>query len=211
MKILIGIPIHVSKDYAMERWLENVAKLEYPADLMMVDNSPDLDYVEKVKSYCKKYGLKAKILHLEVTQEPETSENRNELIHERIIRSEEMIRTEFLKRDYDAWFFWENDILIPTNALGKLVDLMESGGFEVLIHNCWVNDIPNQVNFHFGITLFGQEFLEKHSFLPVFGPGPDTAPSWFEAENWFRARLRKENSNFIEVQGIIEPVYHLAK
>ena len=27
MKILIGTPIHESKDYAMERWLENVAVL----------------------------------------------------------------------------------------------------------------------------------------------------------------------------------------
>jgi len=55
MKILIGAPIHECKDYCMERWLKNVSKMEYPADLLLVDNSPGLTYVEQVKDYCKKY------------------------------------------------------------------------------------------------------------------------------------------------------------
>ena len=50
MKILIGTPIHECKDYCMERWLKNVSKMEYPADLLLVDNSPGLTYVEQVKN-----------------------------------------------------------------------------------------------------------------------------------------------------------------
>src|SRR3989344_9317605 len=110
MKILIGTPIHISKDYCMEKWLENVSKLEYPADFMMVDNSPVLDpvrsktsakggssadqafqavrtsngidYVEKVKKYCAKYGItNYKIEHLELPPEQE--------VHERVAGSRE--------------------------------------------------------------------------------------------------------------------------
>ena len=53
MKILIGTPIHEVKDYAMERWLENVAKLQEvtPCDLLLVDNSrTQLDLFEMVLS-----------------------------------------------------------------------------------------------------------------------------------------------------------------
>ena len=66
MKILIGTPIHQKKDYAIERWLENVSKLEYPADLLMVDNSPGIEYMERAKGYCKRIGLKKYLIkHIE--------------------------------------------------------------------------------------------------------------------------------------------------
>src|SRR3989344_1033770 len=101
MKVLIGTPINEVKDYAMERWLENVAKLQkvYPADLLMVDNSPGLEYVAKVKEYCAKYGIiNYKIEHLEIGQWQPSAE--------KIGRSREIIRQEFLSRDYEAWFSW---------------------------------------------------------------------------------------------------------
>ena len=43
----------------MQKWLENVAKVQkqYPADLLLVDNSPGLGYVEQLKRYCAKYVL----------------------------------------------------------------------------------------------------------------------------------------------------------
>src|SRR3989344_6467868 len=96
MKILIGTPIHICKDYSMERWLENVSKLEYPADFMMVDNSPGLDYIEKIKGYCAKYGIKNyKIEHLELL--PEQGDG------ERVARSRGVIIQEILSHDYDGW------------------------------------------------------------------------------------------------------------
>lgn len=212
VKVLIGTPVHVSKDYSMERWLANVSRLEYPADLLIVDNSPGLSYVKKIKGYCKKYGIKNyKIEHLDLPPLYGSAKDADEQIHERIVRSEEIIRKEFLSSDYDAWFFWESDVIIPANALGKLIQLMKAGDFMVVVHNCWVNNIPNQVNLHFGVTLFKRECLEKYSFLPAFGTDPDMSPSWYEAENWFRNRLHKDECNYIEAVGLIEPVYHLAK
>ena len=232
MKVLIGTPIHVSKDYSMGRWLQNVSQLraEYPTDLLLVDNSPGLDYVEKVKGYCKKLGLNPignlsrattavssetsgvknyTIKHLEIPQERQVDKGIDEQIHKRIVRSEEIIRHKFLSADYDAWFFWESDILLPVNALSKLVGLMQAGNFMVITHNCWVNNIPNQVNFHFGITLFKKECLKKYSFIPTFGTDPNMSDSWYNAESWFRRRLDKDGCNYLELQGVIEPIYHL--
>ncbi len=212
MKILIGTPIHQVKDYCMERWLENVAKLqlEYPADLLLVDNSPGLDYVEKIKGYCKKYGLtKYKMKHLEITQGKGLGTNFDEEIHERVARSREIIRQEVLSKNYDAWFSWECDQIIPTNALDKLVQLMEAGDFVMVDHNCWASDVPNQVNFDFGVSLFKRKCLEKYSFIPAFGTDPDAPNSWYYAEHWFRQRLLKDRCNYLEVEGVIEPIFHL--
>ncbi|MBI4033191.1 MAG: hypothetical protein HY377_01625 [Candidatus Blackburnbacteria bacterium] len=214
MRILIGTPIHESKDYSMEKWLKNVSKVraKYPADLLLVDNSPGLDYVKKVKGYCKKYGISNyQIEHLEIPQEKRSGKNDGEQSHERIARSREIIRHEFLAKDYDAYFFWENDVLIPTNALGKLVDLMQAGDFMVVDHNCWISNAPNQVNFDYGIVLFNRECLEKYSFLPEVGTDPKMLDYWYEAEWRFRKRLLKDGCNVTEVEGLIEPVYHLAK
>ncbi len=213
MRVLIGTPIHISKDYSMERWMKNVSDLQnkYLADVILVDNSPGLDYIEKVKAYSRKYRVKNfKIKHLEISQGDIVNKSTDEQIHERIIRSEEIIRQKVLKGDYDAWFFWENDILIPADSLTKLVNLMKTSNFAVIIHNCWVNNIPNQINFHFGITLFKRECLEKYSFIPS-ATDAEAPPSWYETEEWYRNRLRKDRCNFIEVAGLIDPIYHLDK
>lgn len=212
MKVLIGTPIHICKDYAMERWLQNVSRLEYPADLLMVDNSPCLDYVEKVKSYCAKYEIKNyKIEHLEISQGQKIDKGIDEQIHERVARSRETIRQKLLSSDYETWFSWECDQIIPTNALDKLVQLMEAGDFMIVNHNCWVNNISDQVNFDFGVTLIKRACLEKYSFIPKFGTDPDMSPSWYEAESWFRKRLLKDRCNYTEVVGVIEPIYHLSR
>lgn len=227
MKVLIGTPIHESKDYSVERWLENVSKMEYPADLLLVDNSPGLSYVEKLKVYCDKYGLRPvrnfeqgpiskkpknyRIEHIEFPPLHGVEKELDEQIHERITSSEELIRSEFLSSDYDAYFFWESDIIIPLDAIHKLVSLMQAGDFMVVDHNCWIRNIPNKVNFDFGITLFKRECLEKYSFLPESGNDPNIPPSWYDAENNFRKRLHKDGHNYAEVMGLLEPVHHLNK
>ena len=214
MKVLIGTPIHKSKDYCMERWLQNVAKLQtvYPADLLLVDNSSGLDYIKKVKGYCQKYQITDyQTKHLDFPPLQGPKKEIDEQIHERIARSRELIRQVFLASDYDAYFYWESDILIPTNALNKLVDLMKVGSFWVVVHNCWVNNIPNQVNFDYGIVLFNRAVLKKYSFIPNFGTDPDKATCWYDAEIWFRKRLLKDKCTYTDVLGVIEPVYHLSK
>ncbi|MBI4033190.1 MAG: hypothetical protein HY377_01620 [Candidatus Blackburnbacteria bacterium] len=204
MRILIGTPIHESKDYSMEKWLKNVSKLrlEYPVGLFMVDNSPNPTYVEKVKGYCTKYGVtNYKIVHIELPPNQEK--------FERIARCREIIRTELLSGDYDAWFAWECDQIIPSDALDKLVDLMKAGNFMVVDHNCWMRGFAGAYCTDFGIALIARKALEKYSFLLEFGSDPEMPNTWEPSETWFKRRVLRDGGNCIEVDGVIDPIVHL--
>lgn len=205
MKVLIGTPIHICKDYAMERWLDNVAKLqqETPTDLLLVDNSPGTDYVEKVKEYCEKYGIKNyKIKHIELPPGQE--------VYERVARSREIIRQEILSKDYDAWFTWECDQIIPVDALNRLVKLMKEGNFMMINPNNWARwTDPPQYNTDFGFSLIKRECLEKYGFILQFGTDPEMPDSWQPGEAWLKKRILRGGGNFLEIYGVIEPVLHL--
>ncbi len=206
MKVLIGAPIHQIKDYSMKQWLANVSKLQakYPADLLIVDNSPGLEYMEKVKKYCSKFKIRNyKILHLELPADQEK--------YERLARSREVIRLEILSSDYDAWFSWESDQIIPSNALGKLVALMQLGDFMTIDHNCWMRGFPGAYCTDFGIALIAREALEKYSFLLKFGSDPHMPATYEPSEAWFKRRILRDDGTCMEVDGIIKPIYHLNK
>jgi|SRR3989344_1354953 len=211
MKILIGTPIHEVKDYCMERWLKNVAALRevYPADFLMVDNSPGLKYIEKVKGYCKKYGIKNyQIKHLQIAQGESISKSADEQIHERVARSQEIIRQFVLSVDYDAWFSWECDQIIPVDSLDKLIGIMKVGNFMMVNHNCLDKNVPEGLCFDWGITLVSREYFKKYGFLLEFGKEPEP-DSWYNAQAWYRKRLKRDGSPFIDLSGVISPVLHL--
>ena len=201
MRILIGTPIHRIKDYAMERWLENIAKLalESPADLLMVDNSPDTEYMETVRGYCAKYGItNYKIVHIDFDQGMSVSAK-----DKRIEAAQKIIREEILSHDYDAWFSWECDQIIPADALNKLVKLMNLCGGMMVVANSWARNNPAEFNPDMGVTLIARECLEKHGFL-LKG---DT--DWQGSNRWFKERVLKSGGNYIDVYGVINPIYHL--
>jgi hypothetical protein len=208
MKVLIGTPIHICKDYSMERWLENVSGLEYPADFLMVDNSPGIEYMERVRGYCAKYGIKNYTLeHLEIDQQV------GDCL--RIDVSEEMIRQHLLSHDYDAWFSWECDQIIPTNALDKLVGMMEEGNFMMVNHNSWFRLSPGRFNTDMGCALIKRECmaLENNWFMPKRSGviSHSVADRWQDDDLWLWVRILKSGGNFINVYGAIDPIYHLDK
>lgn len=203
MKILIGTPIHEVKDYCMERWLKNVVKVqkEYPSDLLLVDGSLGLDYTEKVKGYCKKYGItNYNIEHIEVHQ-PNGVDERNG-------RSREVIRQEVLSGDYDAWFSWECDQIIPPNALSKLVKIMKAGNYTIVHPNSWDKTNPSQPEISFGVCLVNRESLVKYGFLLEYPGMPD---SWHGGDVWFKKQVLNGGGSYIEVYGLIKPIYHLTQ
>ncbi len=200
MKILIGTPIHEVKDYSMERWLENVAKLtrEYPADLLLVDNSPGSGYIGKVKGYCRKYGItNYKIVHIGLPIKQEK--------YERIARAREVIRQKFLSGGYDAWFTWECDQIIPISTLDKLIKIMEEGNYMMVNPNKWAREDSSIPNTDFGCCLIKREALEKYGFLRI---PPD---GWETGEVWFKRRVLRGGGSYIDVYGVINPIYHLKK
>ena len=201
LKILIGTPIHQIKDYCMERWLQNVSKLQNvsPAHLLLVDNSPDLSYVEKVKGYCKKFGITDfEIVHIDVHQENG--------IDERIGRSREVIRQYILKNDYDVWFSWESDQIIPTDTLNILIKVMRAGNYSMIHPNAWSRENPSEPEANFGVCLINRDVLEKYGFLLVY---PDMPDCWHGGEVWFKKQVIKGGGSFIEIYGIITPILHL--
>ena len=211
MKILIGTPIHISKDYCMERWLENVVRLRkvYPADLLMVDNSVGTGYIKQVKNYCNKLGIKDyEIKHLDIAQGNEVDKSIDEQIHERVARCQEIIRKYVLKRDYDAWFSWECDQIIPVDALDKLTEIMQTGSYMMVNHNCWDKNVADGLCFDWGVTLVNRDYLKKYGFLLEFGTDPEP-DSWYNAQAWYRERLKRDGSPFVDLIGVISPVLHI--
>lgn len=204
MKILIGTPVHESKDYSMDRWIASVSKFEYSFDLLMVDNSTDPKYVNKLHGYCKKYGLSNyKLVHIDV--------GRDAVLDERLAQSREVIRREILDNNYDAWFSLECDVITPPNTLTKLVDLIDD--YWMINHAYPGRDNPLDVNVEFGISLIKRKAIEENSFINEYGYlNPLRPNSWYGSDVWFIRRIDRNNkAKNINVYGIIKPIYHLSR
>ena len=204
MKILIGTPIHECKNYSLERWLLSVSKLEYPHDLLLIDNSPGVSYVEKLKRYCEKYKIKNyRIEHIEFPYGLEPGE--------RIARSREIIRQEIIKGGHDAWCSLESDIIAPPNAINELVRLI--GDFMVVNHIYPQRELPEDIApTGFGLSLIKREALIKYGFILDFNStDPEMPRGWHGGERWFMRRIIRGGDKTVDVYGIIKPIYHLDK
>lgn len=181
-------------------------QLEYPCDLLIVDNSPGPEYVERVKDCCTKCGIKNyKVEHLEISKEIP-----REL---RIEMGQERIREEIISGGYDAWFSWESDIIIQANALNELVK-MSQAGVMMVIHNYWMRVEPTSIDNDIGIALVRKECFDLEENWFSLKDGPDAVIGdpdfWqkYEAGS-LKDRLFDGGGNYIEVYGLIDPVYHL--
>lgn len=204
MKILIGTPVHESKDYAMDRWVASVAKLDYPFDLLLVDNSDNSKYVDTLHQYCKKHGItNYRLVHTDVSPDA--------VLDERLAQSREIIRKEVLGKSYDAWFSLECDVIVPPDALSKLVGLIRD--YWIITHTYPSRINPNQMNEQLGIALVKRQVLEKYSFINGYGfVNPLRPESWYGGDVWFiRCIDVNRQGKRINVSGIIKPIYHLAQ
>jgi len=194
----------------MERWLRNVAEAQKqtPADLLLVDNSSGTDYLNKVTAYCEKIGIKNyKIEHFEVN-----NENAVGAVNQKIEIAQEIIRRAALGGGYDAWFSWECDQIIPLDTLDKLAGFMESGNYAMVVCNSWTRSSPDTFNANMGCTLIGKKaikigwFLEKKDEKINF----DLADRMVD-EMMFRKRVLENGGSYIEIYGLVNPIYHLDK
>lgn len=204
MRILIGTPVHECKDYAMERWFESVSKLDYPFDLLLVDNSDNPKYVDKLHKYCKKYGItNYKLVHIDVGRET--------ILDERLARCRELIRREVLDKNYEAWCSLECDVIAPPDSLSKLVNLIED--YWMVSHAYPAREIPNETHEQLGISLINRKALEKLDFINEYGfVNPLLPNSWYGSDVWFIRRIDCDNEGkHINIGGIIKPIYHLSR
>ncbi len=204
MQILTAAPVHEAKDYAMERWLRAVAKLDYQSDLLLVDNSPGTKYVKKLREYCQKNKIKKfKIIHLELPSEINKEE--------RLGEAREAIRQEVLKNNYDAWFSLECDIIVPPDTLRKLVNLFDN--YDMVGHTYPTRGNPSLTNAELGIALIKGEVLKKYNFSRAYGfVNPKLPHHWYGNDVWFLRRIDlNPQGKRLNVSGIIKPIYHLSK
>ena len=194
MKILLGTPVHISKDYSVKQWLECVSRLSYPIDLLIVDNSPTKEYLETIKRYCSEVGItKYKLEYV----------NDGQGADERIAKSRELIRREILDDDYDAWFTLECDQIVPENTVEELVRLLGTE-YQMVNHNSWAREKPDNPNTDFGCSLIKRKLLEEYGFLLQY-----PQDCWHGGENWFKMRVLRGGHKYIEVYGVIVPILHL--
>lgn len=200
MRTLIGTPIHQSKDYALKRWLATVAELTTltRTDILLIDNSPDAEYIQKVKQYCQDLHLnKCTIKHIRF--------KKNTSLDERIEFSQEIIRQFVLDNHYDFWFSWECDEIIPPDSLKKLLKIMLSGNYQMVIHDSKARGNPKATNTNMGLTLFTRPALEKIRFYT-------SRRDVYSVHNpLFKKRLLLAGGNYAEIFGVISPILHLEK
>lgn len=202
-KILIGTPIHECKDYCLEQWLASVSHLNHPFDLLLVDNSPHPDYVNRVHRYCRKNSItNYKLVHIDL--------GRDSILDQRLAQSREIIRQEVLLKGYHAWCSLECDIIAPPDALSQLVDLIED--YWLITHTYPSRLDPHQLNQQLGLALVTRLALEKYSPLNAYGyVNPQRPDCWYGNDVWFIRQIdTSDQGKHINVGGIIKPIYHLS-
>jgi len=202
IKILLGTPIHECKDYAMERWLKSVSKLDYPFNLLLVDNSDNPKYVDRVRKYCQKYGVvNYHIKHINIA--------RDSPLDERLALSREIIRQEVLQKNYDYWCSLECDVIVPPDALTKLINLIDN--YWMVSHSYPSRKNSDKTNAELGLSLISRKCLKKLGFLNEYGYIDPLVPNcWHGNDVWFIKRIGRENQGkYIHIYGIIKPIYHL--
>jgi len=106
-KILVACPVHETKEYGFQRWIDRVKEFTYPNfEIFVVDNSPTEDFYNRYKDQIP-------MVHIEVNS-PD--------YHRRITDSMAVIQKKFLSGDYYKWFNLECDIIPPKNMIEFMLE-----------------------------------------------------------------------------------------
>ncbi|QQG39219.1 MAG: hypothetical protein HYS32_02080 [Candidatus Woesearchaeota archaeon] len=106
-KILVGSPVSDYHLYCTEDYLNSLQSLTYPNyDICLVDNSDTDDFYNFLKQ--KKINVIRK-------------EMKGGSIREKIVECRNILRQKVLDENYDYFFSVEQDILLPKNALDRLI------------------------------------------------------------------------------------------
>lgn len=201
MRVLIGLPLN-EEDYPLShKWIENIAETRkhylLNTDLLFVDSSTNLEYIDKIKKLCKTYKLSNyKIQHINISKfQPKG---------EKIGLSYEVIRKAVLAGKYDSWLAWKNNLLVPYETLQKFTQIMTATQ-SVVIHLNYASPILVNFDPYFSFTLIARKALETVKFSTKFPNFPD---DWSQLEAWFKELVIKNNINgYLEVYGTTDKDY----
>ncbi len=179
MKILLACPIHETKTYALERWLNGVRALSYPdLEFLLVDTSPTLEFFEQWKARAWNQGIP--MVHLDLVGE-NTSR--------RIALGMEVVRKHFLSGDCAKWLDLESDVIAPPDLIERL---LEQGEWDWLSQPCPARGGDQMVAWGFACALFSRRIAETVSFADA--PRTKSPDGWYLAQTQARADLKLKRS-----------------
>lgn len=188
-KILVACPTHKVKEYAFQRWIDNIKNLTYPNyEVLVVDNSPDDSYVNKWKD-------KIPMLYL-----PDTNQDPQKM-GERICKSMAVIKDHFLKGNYIYWMNIEADNIPPKDVIETL--LKYGNGADWISHCYPAYPGSETLEQGIGCSLLSRRLIQDFDW-GLANDSPD-------AELWDFAKPKVRTSNVyktVELWGIMK-VEHL--
>jgi hypothetical protein len=104
-KILLSCPTSDYKSYCQDKWLEHISKIEYPVDILIVENS---------KTSQNAFNLKGRGFNV-IYQKPFNALNQT------LSTCLNIIRDYAIKNEYDYLFSLESDQFPPLNVLDLLL------------------------------------------------------------------------------------------
>jgi len=105
MRILVGCPTSQHKEYCLKEYLEGVKNIEGNFDLVLVDNSENNDYYNKLKE------LGVKVIKGQYFENAK----------DRVIDSRNILRRYCLENNYDYFLSLEQDVVPPKDIIEKLL------------------------------------------------------------------------------------------
>jgi hypothetical protein len=149
-KILVAAPNHIVKEYAFQRWIDNVKSLTYPNyDILVIDNSPN------TSDFMDRYKDQVPMRHIDTTGiEP--------LMVMRLNLSYEEIRKEFLSGDYERLMIIESDVIPPKDIIERMLKL--GGDTDWISHAYPVRGETADAEQGIGCSLFTRRLMEAFNF-----------------------------------------------
>jgi hypothetical protein len=162
IKILLAAPTYSGKIYCQDQWLDQLEKLTYPVDVLIVDNSKYPNNYEYLKEKAENSKHNFKVEYCK--PKPGTS------VRDALNDCMTIIRKAILDGGYTHWFSLETDVFIPYNTIEYLLAFDKSFIGLPYFHGSGVN----------GTFLMQQDFpgldkrlsnisLPKKSFLDFKG------------------------------------------
>ena len=105
MKILVASPIYDKMEYCFSYFLESINSISYPHDILLVENSKDDKFYEKIKD--------------QVNVIKDNSEGTN---LQKVVHSRNLILDYALKNNYDYVLMLDSDVLVPKDIIEKLLN-----------------------------------------------------------------------------------------
>ncbi|MBI1970375.1 glycosyltransferase [Candidatus Woesearchaeota archaeon] len=131
-RILLGVVTYRGQEYCLPSFSATLNNLRCPAgvalDILFVDTSDDEKYVDVLRDR----GFTAMLLGHSGSGKRTRIQN--------IVDGRNMIRNVFLKHQYDALLFVDSDVMLPPDALERLLSHHKEIVIGVYLHNTIIND-----------------------------------------------------------------------